>query len=638
MTDEGKHQPFVKKALPDEGTAVSTRPARTSHQKDGVAEARQMKKDEKRIEKELQEIYENSDGSMPDMRQFERTSRRSMAAAVGTLAASFVFLGTVVWAGFFFFQPTGAFQEDDVTLSVSGETRVPIGGRATYRIRYRNNQRVDLTRALLTVRFPAGFVLEESSRPADNDAKDEWALGAVRGEDSGFLDITGRFYGTVGEAQSFRAFFTYTPSNFNSEFQKAANVSVVLDNAPIDILVDAPKEVVAGADAIFTASVKPRDAVSELGLPPLFFEMFPPASFTKKASTPAADSRTPLRWPLNAETGEGQVRVTGIFAKDDAATSTVIRFAVVGRKPGDKAGDVYTYAMRDVPLSLAGRDIAARLVVNGSSGDFSVSPGDVLRAAVSVENNGKTAMKGVQARVFFDAPSSNNKSVFDWNALDDRLNGSVVGEQISSAIRRGSITWTAKEIPALRELAPGAHTEIEFSLPIKSSLDETLSAATAPITAVVDVQYEGAGGKELLRGNQILLTLAANASLAVDDTVTAGQNGAATHTVTWTLANSFHSLKDIRIEGEIYGETRWNADGLSVPGGKAAYDEKRKMVVWTIPEMPESVDVLPLRFAITFDRDNPTQKFLTGTIKGRAIDAVTGKEVLFAADEIVLHE
>ena len=115
------------------------------------------------------------------------------------------------------FQPSSGFKEKDVVLSVAGEEEIVYGQEINYRVRYRNNQGASLSKVVLQVRYPEGFVFIDSSRAPSNEKKDEWDLRTINKQDSGYIDIRVKLYGTLGDKQSLRAFLNYKPANFSSE-------------------------------------------------------------------------------------------------------------------------------------------------------------------------------------------------------------------------------------------------------------------------------------------------------------------------------------------------------------------------------------------------------------------------------------
>ncbi len=239
---------FVKKEIPDDASS------KRHISKKKEASAKQVRTEA--IDEQLSVIYENGDGTMPDMHHFERSRGRTMRAVV-VLLFSCLFLGGVAYAGFFFFQPPAQFSEDDVVLTVSGNEQVQIGESVKYRIRYKNDQSTALTNATIHVRYPDGFVFKDSSIPSTNDSHDEWKIGALEKEASGYFDIEGNVYADQGSKQSLRVFLDYRPANFSSDFQKAATAVIEVAKSPYTLAIEGDKEAVVGAEAAFTITVAP---------------------------------------------------------------------------------------------------------------------------------------------------------------------------------------------------------------------------------------------------------------------------------------------------------------------------------------------------------------------------------------------
>ena len=77
-------------------------------------------------------------------------------------------------------------------------------------------------------------------------------------------------------------------------------------------------------------------------------------------------------------------------------------------------------------------------------------------------------------------------------------------------------------------------------------------------------------------------------------------------------------------------------DQVTAPAGEAKFDDKTKKLVWTIPTMPTSVDVLALQFPIILQSKNSTQTNLTSKVKVQATDTVTGQSIIKVGDEVLL--
>ena len=278
-------------------------------------------------------------------------------------------------------------------------------------------------------------------------------------------------------------------------------------------------------------------------------------------------------------------------------------------------------------------------MINGSTTDLTVQPGETLSVSAVLKNAGDKALENVQARIVFDTPSnSTRKSLLRWADLNDDLEGRIVGEQLTNEKRRGSIVWTSTEVPVFASFAAGMEHVIDLTIPIKTANDEDLASfANKPITALFEITYDGVEGKEIISTVPITLTVNSDTTLTVRDAIDQNDQGKNIHTVTLLIQNTFHDLADIHIETDLYGDITWLEDILQVPAGEVVFDEKTKKLTWKVDVMPVSVDVLALQFGILLNTENPTQTNLSSKINFKATDTVTGKPIIKIGDELLLQ-
>lgn len=633
---ESEGHTFVRKSLSDAETAPEGMSVRKPERKktEKKKESWEKRVDRQQIGKQLTEIYENTDGSMPDMTTFPRQQHRRFMRAFATLMISCLLLGGVAWAGFFLVQPESAFSEKDVVLTMSGDEIISVGKEVNYRIRYRNAQQVALAQAVVHVRYPEGFVFERASIEPANDTKDEWSLGTIKEDTSGFIDITGRMYGNIGDKQSFRVFLDYVPANFSSEFQKVATLSAEVKDSPFTIEIQVPKEVIAGAETDVTIIVR---RTGETAVPSSAL-VLDTAQFSKKKSAPGSDEFHENRWSLDSAAKEKKIVIQGVFLGNDTATTVDLQAQIVGWKDAKKTGEGFVLAKTVASSVLVRSGLDVTLAINGAPATVAAQPGEVLMAQIRLKNTKDTPLQNVQVRFVIDAPSVDRKSILNWVKLEDALDGDILGEQVTPELRRGSITWSKKQQTELASLVAGEEFNHSIKLPIKSSKDADITEyPSTDLKATVEVRYESDGKQEIVSSQPFAVSLVSDLAIEIQHESTAGSDGKEKHEMKWVLTNSYHNLKQVRVEADLYGDITWHANELSVPAGKAVFNERDKKLVWTIDEMPTSVDVLALPFAFTLNKKNPTQTLLISKVKVQALDTVVNKEIIKVGAEVPLQ-
>ncbi len=588
---------------------------------------------EQRIQQELEDIYTDEDGTIPDMSDFQAKKRNRLLTALAVLLFSCVFLAGVAWVGFFIFQPQVRFAEEDVILSISGQEEIVAGQEVTYRVRYRNAQNMPLSKVVLQVRYPEGFVYVDSSKEPNNEKRDEWILGSLEEHDSGYLDINGRLHGNLGEKQSFRIFLNYIPSNFSSEFQKVATLNTEVKESPLVFSIESVEEVGLGVGTEFVVDIEaPEEPVKNVAL-----IVEPVNGFSKTSSEPANDEDNIYQWSWEELSEQKVVNMIGAFNPDDSDLESVeLVFKLVGWKDEERQVEPYILAVEKVTLNLLKTELSVGMAINGSAGDFSVRPGETLNTSIVLKNSGPTPLKKVSTRLIFETPSYDEKSMLDWYNLEDPENGQIKGEQINAETRRGSILWDSRHISDLWQLDPGEELNIDLSIPFKDADDVDLAQFVSYISsAVVEVKYDSGVEQKILSGNKINMVMNSDLDFEVRDKI-GSDNGKELHTVTWLLSNTWHELQEIELSTDIYGDVSWQVEDLVVPAGEAKYDDKEQKFVWTVESMPTSVDILALQFAVVLDKKNPSQSNLTSKVKVKAKDVISGQDIILAGDEILL--
>ena len=590
--------------------------------------------EEKKMKQELKEIYQNDDGTMPNMSNFSKKKSRGALRAFFTLIFACAFLGAVAWAGFFVFQPKSGFAEKDVTLSISGEEQIIAGQEVHYRIRYRNSQNVPLTKANLQLKYPEGFVFTGASKEPNNDKKDEWILEKLDAQASGYIDFQGKLFGDINKKQSFRVFLNYTPANFNSEFQKVASLNTEITGAPATITVTAPTEAVPGASAEFTIDIsRPSDQLPKN----LAFVLEPAGGLTLTKSEPANDKENVYQWGFVELPEKVQIKLKGAFSPEDGVESADVKFKLLGWKDEKKQGEPYVFWTETKTVKLLKADLSAGLAINGAMSALNIQPGEVLNAGLVIKNNGQTALKNLSVKLVFETPSFDKKSMLDWGKLNDKFDGQIDGAQVDDTTRQGSITWTKRQINGLANLAAGKELSIDAGIPLKSGQTIDLTKfTTSAMTAAVEVKYESDGAQKLLSSNQINFIINSDLVFEARDKVVGDSQDREMHNMDWIVSNSFHELKDVELSADIYGDVIWNDSALNVPAGEAKFDAAKKQLVWKIPSMPVSVDVLDLKFSVTMNQKNPSQTNLTSKVKIKARDISTEQDIIIAGDEVLL--
>jgi hypothetical protein len=591
----------------------------------------------KNIDDQLNVIYGRDDGDIPDMEHFDRRKKGSVVGAFLTLFFTCALLVVVIWLGFFVFDPHRSFSEEDVIVSISGDERVGIGESVRYRIRYRNDQNIDLHDVGISVKYPMGFQVDNVTVIPVDDTKDEWSLGVLSAGDSGFIDIVGRVYGNLEDRQSFRVFLNYTPDNFRSEFQKVATLSIQLVETPYDIVIKGPDQIIPGRDVEYKVKVRRLGGsdIKDIELAVLGGD-----NFKVKNSFPEPINLDTQRWKIIFGSDDtADFNITGVFSKVSDGEIPEITFAVVGWQNSDKSGDMYVYSRKIHSFELLGNTVVSRVIINGADKVADVEPGEMMNISVSFKNESTFYLRDVVARVIFDSPyAKDDKSIIDWEKIEDSSKGIIVGEQLSDKRRRGSVTWSENSINSLKAVAPNEEFTIDFSLPLKDGRIVSLSTyEESQIKVVFEVVYIQKEEKEITSSLPLTLNIISDAKIKITDKVTESA-GKEVHMIRWQINNTFHNLSNIKVSADLYGDVTLDVAMVTSTYGSFVYDKPSGKLTWTIGSINTTSTDVYVEFPVTVNTVNPSQTNLTSKTMFEARDVVLDTKILKIGDAVLLNE
>ncbi len=628
---------FVKKDLPHDDaqneelelTDIASEKNKKSKKENGSGLSHLVAGNSRHIDEQLAEIYGNKDGSIPDMKHFEKRKHHRLLVAIIILLFSLGLLGSVAWMGFFFWQPQSHFAEEDVILSVSGNDKVLIGSKVEFRIRYKNAGGAPLAQASIQAHYPEGFVFESSSVTPTGEGNDQWAIGSLNKDDGGYIDVVGRMYGDLQSEHSVRVFMNYIPSNFTSEFQKVSHAAIRLTESPVEVKVALPTVVYQGVQVPVTISVQKKEGV-ELPEGTYLVQLGTNGIFTQSKSEPKSDAFDAYQWTLDSLATEKIITVQGSFSlpQDKQPEFTVSVFG----QPKSIKENKFIFAEQKVSVGIAKTEVTVQSIVNGSSGQLKAQPGDTLITRLVVKNNGTTPLKNAKIRLQLDGPSAQKQSIFDWGKIVDTLDGDIQkGEQINDTTRRGQIIWTSKHIPELSDLAPGKEVSINLEIPIKNGAAVDLTEfKTFKADIKTELQYDAGGTVQTVSGSPIDIVLQSDLTFDSEYELSPTQAN-----ITWVVKNSFHALKDLQVKADFFGEVKPDdASLLSPPAGSTTFNANAKSLLWKIDTLPTVADVLSYEFTVDIKKINPAQTQLTSKIQIEAVDTVTGEKIVKVVDAI----
>ena len=268
----------------------------------------------------------------------------------------------------------------------------------------------------------------------------------------------------------------------------------------------------------------------------------------------------------------------------------------------DKSDSDFIFLEKDFSLSVIKSDLHLSLLINESSSDQPINFGQTLNYSINYANRGDKKMKDLIIMAVL------NSEFLDWKSFEDSNGGKV---------NRRTISWTSRELPALKELDPGQEGFINFSInvsPFKGvsygqelKLESYAQFTIGNIEELGDDKFRVSDNKS----NTILSNINSNFSVKEeiryfdDNNIPVGSGPLppkvgekSTFRVYWTINNSLHELKDLQAELILPEYINWE-DRYDVGAGEIYYDLLNHKISWNLGRLPLGIDEIKIYFDIS---------------------------------------
>mgnify|MGYP001620197763 CR=1 FL=1 len=590
---------------------MPTWPRTTSHKTGGNA-ATPVRKKVSRREKTLRSIYHDDNGDVPPMRTMERRSGRGTSIIVGLFVLLLLTAGVVIWrkeGSAIFARKTT--KNTTIELAVKGDAEASVLTPYAFTITV-NPGTTGVKEANLSLFLPNGFELKKTEPEFSEtpSAKERaWRLTPDEFKKGPTLTIEGVFLGNIAEQKTFRAVLTYTPRNFESEFQTNTIHTVLLASSPVAFTVNASESIRGGEPVTFTANIKNGgpEKLMNLAIRPPTHRSFALSDDPTVLKIADLDVNTQLTRDLH-----------GSFSSDMEGTTALTWELVMTKEGADHiiAQTANTVAVAPQPLILS---------IALENNPEIISPGDILKGEVRYHNKSARPIEKAKITLSIDAPAKKRNSIFEWDKLEATGSPKVEGVPQSDTVRRGVITWASDAIPTLETIAPNQQGIFSFSLPIKTSEKFDYTPVGA---AQIVLNLEATSGEEKATAQPITL------SLAADTRITAGAaKTGETVTLQWTISHHFHNLASVKVAANLFGTIEW-LNQTDESDGTITYDPIRRTVTWDIPAFAATEGVATANFAVKITQTDPTQTAIMSVTVLTATDDTLARSITRKATEV----
>jgi uncharacterized repeat protein (TIGR01451 family) len=580
------------------------------------------------LDQELQHIYADPEGKMPDFSRLDGKRRNRILTTIGWILFFLISLAGVSWAGFFFFLRPSAFTGDKVTVRIDAPESLTAGGDAVFTLVYRNDERIPVASAMISAELPKEFILTSADPVADQSG--EWPIGSISPNQEGHVVLRGWIRKEPGATLTARATLTYKPADFNSSFQKVVSRTVPVSDSVIKVTGQGPDNLVPGDNAEFAFNLENTSTKTLDGLA-FWYDQLNDFVYDSATPTPLANYTNRWKVPTLAPGAQTAIAVSGTFSSTARGPRSL--HGRVGYADGD---NLVAIADTDATTTVEKSDLSIGLIVNGSSQAPAVSLGDTLHFTVNWKNVGDVHLKDVT--IATDLPTSpTGAELVDWPSLKDDLGGMR---------KDATLTWTSKQIPGLADLAPNDEGSLDFSVQLTNQVPANAGDGNLEVDALCRVEI-GKSGKTAAReivGSPLAIKLNSDTIFKADGRYF-DESGAplgsgplppqvgqkTTYRVFWTITNSLHELSNLTVTTLLPQGVKWSGTPRQVDAGELTFDDTGRVATWRLNRLPTSVK----QVIVSFDAEvTPTAADvgnilnITSDSKFEALDKATNSVIL----------
>lgn len=529
-------------------------------------------------------------------------------ARPGSAVKKFILWGVVfffcaaaafAWLGYALFNPYNKKTPSDSVVLVADpqESDVSAGSDVIHTLSYVNQEKNPISDLVLIIEYPTGFSLKETSLTPKNTQKNYWEIGTLKGGERGELVIRGALMGRKDETKNFSATLYYRPTSMNTQFIVKKSWSARISSQPVTF--DGPSEVIVGDPVAYTVSYSDLRGVGGGVATILHIDI--PQSFLVREIIPKPDGGA-NSWTLETlvknmdqAAQSGTIKISGEYQE---GTKGTIGLRVSLESPNGETKTSSDLALFQTKVNEGEQknkdDLSVKLAVNNSSNDLPITPGSALQYVIAVEHTGRVPVKDATVQVQFKNFSSGSV-IGQWTA------GSMSGE--SRDVRDATVQWTSKDVPDFSLINPGEKFDVNFQLYTPKKVDASAGILEA-VAIVSGMKYDP---KEqdpqkdiqvLISSNAIKSPMNSDFALLLDPVIFDNDLVAEkpkTYRVEWTVTNSIHELKDLKISARVPSAISWLGN-TSVTAGEIAFNKTSRQTLWTLNRLPVSVEKVLISF------------------------------------------
>lgn len=515
-----------------------------------------------------------------DSGEFEETMKKKNTLATKVFILSLIFFAGAVAFAFYKMQGGENFVSGkNIDMTLTGPLGVKGGDEVSLQLQIVNNNEVALEVSELVINYPAG-----TRSPDDPDKEMSQViedLGDIMPRQVINKTIRAVLFGEEKSDQEIKTTLEYHLPGSGAIYMKPVSYHVVIDAAPVTLMLTAPDAVTSGDEAPLHITV-----TSNTGklIPAMRVKVNYPPGFIFSSAAPSPVSGTNNIWALGDITASStrEITINGKMTGQDNDTKAFQVIAGTGTG-GNSKEITLVYNSLFKKISLKKPFLGINVAIGGKTDDSAVAEGaEPIIVSIGWSNN--TDMTLTDCSITSDL----------GGVLDKReVKPDTKGNYFSAANR---VIWDANSLDHFKVVSPGdsgSQTLVIASLPLVSGTATVKKPSVTIYTvfACSRVSDDDAVDKHLTTAVDRAVRI--NSAVKFDSLARyftgpflntgpfppKGETETS-YTITWSLTNTSNDVQSAAVSATLSPHASWM--DKSVGDGTLTYDPKTKMVNWTI--------------------------------------------------------
>ncbi len=505
----------------------------------------------------------------------------------------------LVIALIFFFLGRGSFSENGVDFEIEAAKEISAGDLVTYKIKYRNDNKVDLNNVKLSFFYPQDAIVlkEEGISSTTNENID---IGDLNSGEAGELELQAFIVGDRGNIKTARGTLTFSPSTINSTFKREASIATTITTLAVPITLVAPPTVINGQNVSYLIDYRNQ---SEGDLENLRFKVRYPEGFQIDRFIPQPSGKDQGQdvWEIsNLQKDEGsRITIRGVLTGNERESKTIS--VTLQKKIETPSGNQYVdFEKIEASSVIATPLISVSLVLNDSE-DYTAHLGNLLRYRISFSNNSEVDISNLELSVKLEGNMYDFSTVRSDGFFDSRLN---------TVFFNGSI------LPSLNILRPNQSGSIRFEVRLKPSFSGGLGARESFVKATAALETSNVPAEfdldKMSARDEMITRISTSPTLsqrALLNDSTFGSSGPfppvvnqkTNFTIRWNLVNPSNDISPAKITAVLAPGVVWeNRVRVSGSQPQPVYNDKQRTVTWDLGSLPAGVGIVFAEYETNF--------------------------------------